>query len=95
MTQRAPDEVRAAPASMLGFASWLSGHGALAWCALDQVPEGKSYPLADLVAAAVQHGMHPREWEASRTRPADLDREAFTLTRSTTQQGAERPAHGI
>lgn len=41
MTKRAPDEVRAAPASLLGFASWLSGHGALAWCALDQVPKDK------------------------------------------------------
>ncbi|GAA5152171.1 hypothetical protein GCM10023340_32060 [Nocardioides marinquilinus] len=32
LTKRAPDDVRAAPASLLGFASWLSGHGALAWC---------------------------------------------------------------
>ena len=64
MTKRAPDEVRAAPASLLGFASWLSGHGAMAWCALDQVPEDKPYALANLVAAAVQSGMHPREWEA-------------------------------
>ena len=47
MTKRAPDEVRAAPASMLGFASWLSGHGALAWCALDQVPRDKPYKLSD------------------------------------------------
>lgn len=51
MTKRAPDEVRAAPASLLAFGSWLSGHGAMAWCALDQVPEGKPYALANLVAA--------------------------------------------
>jgi hypothetical protein len=30
LTRRAPDEVRAAPASMLGFASWLHGDGAKA-----------------------------------------------------------------
>ena len=70
MTQRAPDEVRAAAASLLGLASWLSGHGALAWCALDQVPKDKPYALADLVAAAVQTGLHPREWEAA-NRPAE------------------------
>jgi hypothetical protein len=58
MTRRAPDEVRAAPASLLAFGSWLNGHGAMAWCALDQVPEGKPYALANLVAAAVQRGMH-------------------------------------
>lgn len=56
MTKRAPDKVRAAPASLLAFGSWLSGHGAMAWCALDQVPEGKPYALANLVAAAVQGG---------------------------------------
>ena len=61
MTKRAPDEVRAAPASLLGFAGWLSGHGALAWCALDQVPRDKPYNLADLVAAALQGGIHPRK----------------------------------
>ena len=38
LTARAPDEVRAAPASLLGFAAWRSGNGAMAWCALDQVP---------------------------------------------------------
>lgn len=43
LTRRAPDEVRAAPASLLAFAGWLSGHGALAWCALDQVPADKPY----------------------------------------------------
>lgn len=44
MTKCAPDEVRAAPASLLGFASWLGGHGALAWCALDQMPAGNVLP---------------------------------------------------
>src|SRR3546814_10654640 len=46
LTRRAPDEVRAAPASMLGFASWLHGDGAKAWCALDQVPADRPYSMA-------------------------------------------------
>lgn len=95
MTKRAPDEVRAAPASLLGFASWLSGHGALAWCALDQVPRDKPYSLADLVAAAVQSGMHPREWEAAKTLPTDRGAEAFAPTQMTAPHGAVRPARGM
>jgi hypothetical protein len=94
MTKRAPDEVRAAPASLLGFAGWLSGHGALAWCALDQVPRDKPYALANLVAAAVQSGMHPREWEASKTFSTDSGTE-FVPARPTAQQSAVRPAHGM
>ena len=33
LTRRSPDEVRAAPAALLGFSSWLKGDGARAWCA--------------------------------------------------------------
>lgn len=97
MTQRAPDEVRAAPASLLGFASWLSGHGALAWCALDQVPEDKPYTLANLVAAAVQTGMHPREWEAANLQAdRSVDSAAdFIARRSATQAGPAQAAPGF
>ncbi|MFC7362226.1 DUF4192 domain-containing protein [Nocardioides astragali] len=63
LTRRGPDEVRAAPASMLGFASWLHGDGARAWCALDQVPVDQPYSMAAIVASALQNGLHPREWE--------------------------------
>lgn len=102
MTRRAPDEVRAAPASMLGFASWLSGDGAMAWCALDQVPRDTPYALAELVAAAVQCGMHPREWDA--IKPGAPERgmahgSDFPAVRSSTQPSTQpspvRPAHGI
>jgi len=98
MTRRAPDEVRAAPASLLGFASWLSGHGAMVWCALDQVPEDKPYALAGLVASAVQSGMHPREWEATNSQPAmrGTDHAAdFAPHRSDTEHVQFRPARGI
>lgn len=95
MTKRAPDDVRAAPASLLGFASWLSGHGALAWCALDQVPKDKPYTLANLVAAAVQSGVHPREWEASKSGSTGRFAEELTPTRPTSQEHVARPAHGM
>lgn len=95
MTRRAPDEVRAAPASLLGFASWLNGHGALAWCALDQVPRDQHYSLANLVATAVQSGMHPREWEASKTVSTDPGVETFAPPRTSAPQGTVRPAHGM
>lgn len=98
MTRRAPDEVRAAPASLLAFGSWLSGHGAMAWCALDQVPEGKPYAMANLIAAAVQGGMHPREWDRAKSQSAErgADRTTdFTPSRTSTQLGSIRPAHGI
>jgi hypothetical protein len=98
MTRRAPDDVRAAPASMLGFAGWLSGHGALAWCALDQVPRDKPYSLAALVAASVQSGMHPREWEAIKSQTPTHGRDQssdFFVKRQVAEQGPVRPAHGI
>ena len=98
MTKRAPDEVRAAPASLLAFGSWVSGHGAMAWCALDHVPKDKPYALANLIAAAVQTGMHPREWEAAKSMPAErgVDRAAdFTRSQPSTRLGSIRPAHGI
>lgn len=72
LTRRAPDAVRAAPASMLGFASWLHGDGAKAWCALDQVPSDRPYSMAAIVASAVQNGIHPREWDRYQSEMRDL-----------------------
>lgn len=98
MTKRAPDEVRAAPASLLAFGSWLNGHGAMAWCALDQVPRDKPYALANLVAAAVQTGMHPREWEAANSQPAKRGEDRisdFTRSQASSSFSSIRPAHGI
>jgi hypothetical protein len=104
LTRRAPDEVRAAPASMLGFASWLHGDGAKAWCALDQVPADRPYSMAAIVASALQNGIHPREWERYQTQMRDL---AGELDESfvpkppeqqrdlpRTQPTADRPAPG-
>jgi hypothetical protein len=98
MTKRAPDEVRAAPGSLLAFGSWLSGHGAMAWCALDQVPEGKPYALANLVATALQGGLHPREWDAVKSPPAERGIDSasdFVAQHPSAQPGVVRPAHGF
>ncbi|PZF80390.1 hypothetical protein C1I92_26470 [Jiangella anatolica] len=98
MTKRAPDEVRAAPASMLAFASWQNGNGAMAWCALDQVPQDKPYSLAGVVATAVQTGMHPREWEAIRSQHPDRGPDLgsdFPTQQGRAQPSPDRPEHGM
>jgi hypothetical protein len=61
--QRAPDDLVAAPAAVLGLAAWLSGHGALAWCAVDRsqaVDPGNT--LAGLVADMLTHAVPPSVW---------------------------------
>lgn len=95
LTSRAPDEVRAAPASLLGFAAWQNGNGALAWCALDQVPQDSPYALADLVAAALQSGMHPREWEAAKSLSTGQGAEAHLAPLATAERAPTRPVIGM
>lgn len=61
--QRTPDELVAAPAAVLGLAAWLSGHGALAWCAVDRCwavePDNS---LARLVSDVLTHAVPPSAW---------------------------------
>ena len=64
VVRRAPVELRAAPASLLGFAAWLSGHGALAWCAVERAQEADpGYGLAGLLSTALAGGVPPSAWE--------------------------------
>lgn len=104
LTRRGPDEVRAAPASLLGFACWLRGDGAKAWCALDQVPADPPYPMAAVVASALENGIHPREWQKHQTQlrglACEVD-ESFVpkpigphRNQPPTQPSANRPAPG-
>ena len=73
VVRRAPVELRAAPASLLGFAAWLSGHGALAWCAVEQAQEADpGYGLAGLLSTALAGGVPPSAW-------VPLGREHVTL----------------
>lgn len=66
LVRRSPEELRAAPAALLGLAAWVSGDGALAWCALDRCAEVEpSHGLAVLVATALQRAVPPSAWEES------------------------------
>lgn len=68
LLRRAPAGLTAAPAALLGFAAWLAGHGALAWCALDRGeddgdPSGAGHrDLAGLVAALLERAVPPEDW---------------------------------
>lgn len=64
IVRRAPLPLLAAPAALLGFAAWLSGNGALAWCALDRCAESDpDYSLADLLGQALTNAVPPSTWE--------------------------------
>lgn len=64
--RRSPEELSGWAAAVLGFACWVAGQGALAWCAVDRslaVDPGNS--LAELVADALQHAISPATIEES------------------------------
>jgi len=64
VVRRSPVELRAAPASLLGFAAWLAGRGALAWCAVERAQEAEpGYGLAGLLSTALAGGVPPSAWE--------------------------------
>lgn len=64
VVRRAPVEVRAAPATLLAFAAWLSGNGALAWCAVECAQEAEpDYSMAGLLASALAGAVPPSAWK--------------------------------
>lgn len=64
VVRRTPPELLAAPAAVLGFAAWLAGQGALAWCAVDRSREADpAYHLAGLLAAALTSAVPPSTWD--------------------------------
>lgn len=73
VVRRCPDALLAPPAALLGFAAWLNGNGALAWCAVDRAHlADPDYSLAGLLAQALAAGVRPSTWQP-------LERDMLTL----------------
>lgn len=63
LVRRCPHELVAAPAALLGFAAWLAGDGALAWCAVERCQDAEpDYRLAALLTEALAGGVSPSRW---------------------------------
>jgi hypothetical protein len=63
VVRRTPRDVLAAPATLLAFAAWLAGDGALSWCALDRAREADpDYSMATLVERALTCAVPPSSW---------------------------------
>jgi hypothetical protein len=63
VVRRTPLDLVAGPAALLGFAAWLAGDGALAWCAVERCQEAEpGYSLAGLISQALSTAMHPSTW---------------------------------
>ena len=63
LTRRAPLDLVAAPAALLGFAAWLAGDGALAWCAVERCQQAEpDYSLAGLLTQALVAAVPPSSW---------------------------------
>lgn len=84
LVRRAPNEVRDSPATMLALSSFLEGRGAHAWTALDQLSERD--PLADLLTAALEQAVDPREWDRAVPATAGLLMQQAALRDTTAQE---------
>ena len=63
VVRRCPPPLLPAPGSLLAFAAWLDGNGALAWCALDRVEAvDPAYPMAGFVGALLTQAVPPHAW---------------------------------
>lgn len=63
LVRRCPVEHLAPPAALLGFAAWLSGQGALAWCAVERCQESDpDYSMAGLLSHALSAAVPPETW---------------------------------
>ena len=64
LVRRAPDDLVAPAAAVLGFAAWLSGNGALAWCAVDRcLHADPDYRIAHYLAHILTEAVPPSMWE--------------------------------
>jgi hypothetical protein len=68
VVRRCPVAWAAGPAGLLAFACWLSGQGALAWCALDRCREADpDYSMADRITEVLEEALPPHVWEGPDT----------------------------
>jgi hypothetical protein len=71
LVRRAPRDLLPGAASLLAFAAWQHGDGALAWCAIDRALEvDPDYSMAHCVADALVRAVPPGVWAP--LDPADL-----------------------
>ncbi len=83
LVRMSPQGLVAAPAGLLAFSAWLSGNGALAWCAVERCRRADpGHTLADLVAQALEGGVPPSVWV-----PVDVG----GLPLSADRRGTARP----
>jgi hypothetical protein len=63
VVRRSPEALVAPVAGLLAFAAWLSGDGALAWCAVDRcLCADPDHVLGRLVGDALNSAMPPSSW---------------------------------
>ena len=63
VVRRSPEPLVAPAAGLLAFAAWLSGDGALAWCAVDRcLCADPDHVLGQLVGDALTTAMPPSSW---------------------------------
>lgn len=67
LVRRCPDDLVPDASSVLAFAAWLAGDGALAWCAVDRARAvDPGHRLAGLVADLLEGAVPPAVWEHRR-----------------------------
>ncbi|HET6562074.1 MAG TPA: DUF4192 domain-containing protein [Marmoricola sp.] len=74
LVRRSPEELVAPAAGLLAFAAWLSGDGALAWCAIDRsLHSDPDHTLARLVGQALEGAVPPSAWRPLDPTVLDVD----------------------
>ena len=80
LVRRSPRELLPGPASLLAFAAWQHGDGALAWCAIDRCLEvDPDYSMAHCVAEVLSHAVPPTVWQQIREEDLPVFREPVPL----------------
>jgi len=71
VVRRCPEELVAGPAALLGHTAWLTGDGALAWCAVDRCRAVEpGHPGAVVVAELLEQAVPPSRWQRGLQEPA-------------------------